>query len=55
MAYHANKKRPDVAKFSGLFLTANKISQHSLAYGKIALRSGIKPIFWQLNVPAAQN
>ncbi|ECI3494188.1 hypothetical protein DM693_05460 [Salmonella enterica subsp. salamae] len=55
MANHANKKSPNVECFSESVLTAKKISQHSLAYGKLYLRKTIKCYFWQLNVPAAQS
>ncbi|BDG85743.1 hypothetical protein TUM20903_32820 [Citrobacter koseri] len=55
MANHANKKASDVEKFSGVFFTAKKISQHPLAYGKLTLRTTIKRNFWQLIVPAAQS
>ncbi|AXC69184.1 hypothetical protein DLB95_07690 [Salmonella enterica subsp. diarizonae] len=55
MANHANKKPPDVESFSAPALTAKKISQHPLAYGKLYLRKVIRRYFWQLNVPAEQS
>ncbi|EAQ5858870.1 hypothetical protein LI49_17085 [Salmonella enterica] len=55
MANHANKKSPNVECFNEPVLTAKKISQHPLAYGKLYLRKAINRYFWQLNVPAAQS
>ncbi|WP_167852520.1 hypothetical protein [Escherichia sp. E2748] len=45
MAYHANKKSPDMVKFSARFLTAKKKSQHRLAYGNKNDKGGLIAIF----------
>ncbi|EAA5368444.1 hypothetical protein CJP11_00300 [Salmonella enterica] len=55
MANHANKKPPDVESFSEPVITAKKISQHPLTYGKLYLRKAINRYFWQLNVPAVRS
>ncbi|EBX0572409.1 hypothetical protein DQY66_04945 [Salmonella enterica subsp. enterica serovar Utah] len=46
MANHANKKPPNVECFNEPVLTAKKISQHPLAYGKLYLRKAINRYFW---------